>query len=56
MRKLLIGLLAAAILAVSGFFGSEFYVQHRIESEIDAAFAPIRAAAAKRAMARSLST
>ena len=47
MRKVLIGLLAAAILAVAGFFGFEFYVQHRIEREIDAAFEPIRAAGGK---------
>ena len=47
VRKLLIGLLAAAILAVAGFFGSEFYVQHRIEGEIEAAFDPIRAAGGK---------
>ena len=47
MRKLLIGLLAAAVLAVAGFFGFEFYVQHRIESEIEAAFEPIRAAGGK---------
>jgi len=47
VRKLLIGLLAAAILAVAGFFGFEFYVQHRIESEIEAAFEPIRAAGGK---------
>jgi hypothetical protein len=47
MRKVLIGLLAAAILAVAGFFGSGLYLQHRIEREIDAAFEPIRAAGGK---------
>jgi hypothetical protein len=47
VRKLLIGLLAAAILAVAGFFGSGFYVQHRIENEIEAAFEPLRAAGGK---------
>lgn len=47
MRKVLIGVVAAAILAVAGFFGSEFYFQHRIESEIEAAFEPVRAAGGK---------
>jgi hypothetical protein len=32
---------------VAGFFGFEFYVQHRIEREIEAAFEPIRAAGGK---------
>jgi len=43
----MIGLLAAAILAVAGFFGFEFYIQHRIESEIEAVLEPIRAAGGK---------
>jgi len=47
VRKLLIGLVVAALLAMAGFFGAEFYIQHRIESEMDAAFAPIRAAGGK---------
>ena len=47
MRKVLIGLLAAAILAVVGFFGFEFYIQHRIERDLEAAFEPIRAAGGK---------
>ena len=47
MRKLPIGVLAAAVLAITGFFGFQFYVQHRIAREIEAAFEPIRAAGGK---------
>jgi hypothetical protein len=44
MVKILIGLLTAAVVAVAGFFGFQFYTQRRIASEIDAAFEQIRAA------------
>ena len=47
MRKVLIGLLTAVILAAAGFFGFELYLQHRIGSEIEAAFEQIRAAGGK---------
>jgi hypothetical protein len=47
MVKVLIGLVAAAVLAIAGFFGFEFYVQHRVDSELEASFAPIRAAGGK---------
>ena len=41
------GLLAAVVVAAGGFFGFEFYVQPPVESEVEAAFAPIRAAGGK---------
>ena len=47
MRKVLIGLVAAAVLGVAGFFGFQAYVQHRIASELDAALEPVRAAGGK---------
>jgi hypothetical protein len=47
MIKVLIGLVAAVVLAIAGFFGFEFYVQHRVDSELEASFAPIRAAGGK---------
>jgi hypothetical protein len=43
MVKVLIGLVAAAILATAGFFGFEFYLQHRVAGEVEAAFEQIRA-------------
>src|SRR5438093_8428469 len=43
MVKILMGLAAAVVIAVGGFFGFEFYTQHRIASEVEAAFAQIRA-------------
>ena len=33
--KILIGLLAALIIAAGGYFGFEFYVQHRIAGDIE---------------------
>ena len=39
MVKILMGLAAAVVIAVGGFFGFEFYTQHRITSEVEAAFA-----------------
>jgi hypothetical protein len=47
MARILIGLIAASIIAAGGYFGFEFYTQHRIASEIDAAFDQIRAAGGK---------
>jgi hypothetical protein len=47
MIKALTGLIAAIVVAVGGFFGFQFYTQHRITSEIDAAFWQICATGAK---------
>jgi hypothetical protein len=47
MIKALTGLIAAIVVAAAGFFGFQFYTQHRIASEIDAAFEQIRATGAK---------
>jgi hypothetical protein len=47
MMKILSGLVAAIVIAVGGFFGFQFYTQHRIASEVEAALAPIRAAGGK---------
>jgi hypothetical protein len=47
MAKILTALVAAIIVAVGGFFGFQFYTQHRIAREIDAAFEQIRASGAK---------
>lgn len=43
MVKILIGLVAAIVVAAGGFFGVELYVQQRVEGEVDAAFAAVRA-------------
>ena len=47
MVKILMGLAAAVVIAVGGFFGFEFYTQHRIASEVEAAFEQIRAGGGK---------
>lgn len=47
MKKILIGLVAAIVIAVGGFFGFEFYVQHRVAGEVEAAFEQIRATGGK---------
>jgi hypothetical protein len=47
MVKILTGLVALIVVAVGGFFGFQFYTQHRIASEIDAAFEQIRASGGK---------
>jgi hypothetical protein len=44
MVKVLIGVVAAVVVAAAGFFGFEFYVQHRVTGQVDAAFEQIRAA------------
>ena len=43
MVKILMGLVAVVVIAVGGFFGFEFYAQHRVASEIESAFEQIRA-------------
>lgn len=47
MVKILMGLIAMVVIAVGGFFGFEFYTQHRIAGEVEAAFAQIRAGGGK---------
>jgi hypothetical protein len=47
MMKLIIGVLAALVLAAGGYFGFEFYVQQRIAADVEAAFATVRASGAK---------
>ena len=47
MKKILIGLVAAIVIATGGFFGFEFYVQRRAASEVEAGFAQIRATGSK---------
>lgn len=47
MVKILMGLVAAVVIAVGGYFGVEFYAQHRVASEIETAFEQIRASGGK---------
>ncbi len=47
MKKILMGLIVAMVVAVGGFFGFQFYTQHRVAGEIDAAFEQIRAVGGK---------
>jgi hypothetical protein len=47
MVKILTGLIAAIMIAAGGFFGFQFYTQHRIASEIEAALEQIRATGGK---------
>ena len=47
MVKVLVGLLAAIVIAVAAFFGFEFYVQQQVANEVEAAFAAVRASGAK---------
>lgn len=47
MVKILMGLTAVVVIAVGGFLGFEYYTQHRITSEVEAAFAQIRAGGGK---------
>ncbi|MGO4512337.1 hypothetical protein HAP41_0000027475 [Bradyrhizobium barranii subsp. apii] len=42
MKRILIGLIVAAVLAAGGWFGFNFYVQHRATSEVEAAFEQMR--------------
>ncbi len=47
MRKVILGLAAAAVIAIAGYFGFEFYVGKRIADDVDAAFAAVRQSGAK---------
>ena len=47
MVKILMGLVAAIVIAAGGFFGFEFYTQHRVAGEVEAAFEQIRATGSK---------
>ena len=47
MVKILIGVLAALVIAVAGYFGFELYVQQRITNDVEAAFADVRASGAQ---------
>ena len=47
MVKILMGLVAAIVIAAGGFFGFEFYMQHRVAGEVEAAFEHIRATGSK---------
>lgn len=42
MMKILTGLTAVVVIAVGGFFGFEFYTQHRANSDVEAVFEQIR--------------
>jgi hypothetical protein len=47
MMKIVYGALAAIVIGVGGFFGFQFYTQHRVASEVEAVFDQIRATGAK---------
>jgi len=47
MKRILIGLVAAIVIATGGFFGFEFYVQQRVAGEVETAFDQIRATGSK---------
>ena len=47
MTRILIGLVAAIVIATGGFFGFEFYVQQRVAGEVETAFDQIRATGSK---------
>ncbi|MBW7968293.1 hypothetical protein [Bradyrhizobium sp. BR 10289] len=47
MKRVLIGLVVAAVLAAGGWFGFNLYVQHRATSEVEAAFERLRAGGSK---------
>src|ERR1019366_8072632 len=47
MVKILTGMAAAIVIALAGFFGFEFYIQHRVAGEVEAALEQIRAAGGK---------
>ena len=47
MKRILIGLIAVAVLAVGGWFGFNLYVQHRATAEVEAAFDRLRAGGGK---------
>ncbi|MDA9439609.1 hypothetical protein XH98_10815 [Bradyrhizobium sp. CCBAU 51745] len=47
MKRILIGLIVAAVLVAGGWFGFNLYVQHRVTTEIEAAFEQIRSGGGK---------
>lgn len=47
MKKILLGLVAVAVLAAGGYFGFDFYAQRRVTRDVEAAFEQVRAAGAK---------
>ena len=47
MMKIVIGLVAAVVVAAGGYFGFTFYAQHRAAAEVEAAFERMRSAGAK---------
>lgn len=47
MKRILIGLIMAAVLGAGGWFGFNLYVQHRATSEVEAAFEQMRSGGGK---------
>lgn len=47
MKRILIGLIALLVLGAAGWFGFNLYAQHRATSEVEAAFARMRAGGGK---------
>ena len=47
MKRILIGVIVAAMLGASGWFGFNLYVQHRTTSEVEAAFEQMRSGGGK---------
>jgi len=47
MIKILMGLAAVVVIAVGGFFGFEFYTQHRVSRDVEAVFEQIRSGGGK---------
>ena len=41
MKRILIGLIAVAVLAAGGWFGFNLYAKHRVTAEIETAFEQI---------------
>ncbi|WP_050627587.1 hypothetical protein [Bradyrhizobium viridifuturi] len=47
MKKILLGLIAVAVIAAGGYFGFDLYAQRRVTRDVEAAFEQVRAAGAK---------
>ncbi|MGY4507419.1 hypothetical protein [Bradyrhizobium sp. USDA 3650] len=47
MKRILIGLIVAAVVAAGGWFGFNLYAKHRVTAEIEAAFEQIRSSGGK---------